>query len=519
MINGPSQRKLDKLLKYYHKGSLDDAEQLSINITKEFPNHQYAWKVLVSIYYETERLSEALIASKKTVTLDPKDYQSYFYLGNIFKKLGRNDEAKESYKKAVTINQYFEEGFINLGFISETTNNVGDAKKYYIKAINLNPNNANTHYNLGNVYRKLNNFLDAKKSYKRAVDLKSNHFKAHYSLGIILIALDNKGEAIEAFKESIKIRPDFANSYLNIGVIYQELGKLDEADKSLRKAISLNENLSDAYVNLGWVLKEKGDLYNALVYIKKGINLNQDMEMFFLKEGIIYHDLGDKKQALNSLEKASSIDPSSKIIEVVRNIFQKESDSIETKDSIRNSNITNFDNKFVTNKPVQESLIKYLYQIKYRELKIDKPINDARYGNGICSNNFELLDDSDHIIKSLKKDLVNVMETTLNSEISIFASFFNIFRGVSGTKIHNHINSFDQDKSLYLLEKKYSLVYYLEVGDQNCSEPGILKLYDPSENFLPSNGDIVIIPAKRNHSSLYNGDNDRVMVGVNFYTL
>ena len=70
-----------------------------------------------------------------------------------------------------------------------------------------------------------------------------------------------------------------------------------------------------------------------------------------------------------------------------------------------------------------------------------------------------------------------------------------------------------------LINKKYSLTYYLSVGDQNCSKPGILKLYDPDEEILPSEGTIVIFPADRNHSAAYGGKIDRVMIGVNFYSL
>jgi hypothetical protein len=62
-------------------------------------------------------------------------------------------------------------------------------------------------------------------------------------------------------------------------------------------------------------------------------------------------------------------------------------------------------------------------------------------------------------------------------------------------------------------------VYYLSEGDQNCSEPGILKLYDPSEDILPHQGMITIIPATRQHSAVYGGKKDRVMIGVNFYSL
>ena len=84
----------------------------------------------------------------------------------------------------------------------------------------------------------------------------------------------------------------------------------------------------------------------------------------------------------------------------------------------------------------------------------------------------------------------------------------------------NHINiSVPFDKSSGLEKQKYSLTYYLSVGDQNGKEPGILKLYEPDEKILPSDGTIVIIPSGRMHSAIYDGKKDRVMIGVNFYSL
>jgi hypothetical protein len=109
------------------------------------------------------------------------------------------------------------------------------------------------------------------------------------------------------------------------------------------------------------------------------------------------------------------------------------------------------------------------------------------------------------------------MSEAVKSDIFIIESFFNILRTGSGLTSHNHLNDFD--KSHDLIKKKYSLTYYLSIGDQKCSEPGILKLYDPNQEILPSEGTIVIFPADRNHSATYGGKTDRVMIGINFYSL
>ena len=109
------------------------------------------------------------------------------------------------------------------------------------------------------------------------------------------------------------------------------------------------------------------------------------------------------------------------------------------------------------------------------------------------------------------------MKEAVKSDIFIMESFFNIFQTGSGVIFHNHIINFDD--TFGLLDQKFSLTYYLDIGDQNCSEPGILKLRDPDKEILPSEGMIVIFPASRKHSAVYNGVKDRVMIGINFYSL
>ena len=109
------------------------------------------------------------------------------------------------------------------------------------------------------------------------------------------------------------------------------------------------------------------------------------------------------------------------------------------------------------------------------------------------------------------------MKEAVNSEIYIAESFLNILREDSGSFPHTHIMPFDKNNNL--IKKKFSLVYYVSVGDQKSSNPGIFKLENPIEEILPTDGTIIIIPADRIHSAVYNGKKDRLMIGINFYSL
>ena len=149
-----------------------------------------------------------------------------------------------------------------------------------------------------------------------------------------------------------------------------------------------------------------------------------------------------------------------------------------------------------------------------RDLNFTK---DARFGKGECSPNFLLFEEKHEIIEKVSSDLIRMIRHAVQSDVYVYDSFFNILRKGGGSLPHHHVKSID--KQMGLSRQKYSLVYYLLAGDQTCSEPGLLNLYAPNEDILPSKGMIVIMPAERKHSAVYSGEEDRIMIGVNFYSL
>ena len=99
----PSKQQLNSLLECYQAGRYKDAEKLSLSITQEFPEHQFAWKVLAVVLKLTGRINESLVASQKSVQLNPQDAEAHNNLGSILQELGKLDEAEASYRKAIGI--------------------------------------------------------------------------------------------------------------------------------------------------------------------------------------------------------------------------------------------------------------------------------------------------------------------------------------------------------------------------------------------------------------------------------
>ena len=365
-------------------------------------------------------------------------------------------------------------------------NKLEEAKTVFENILKIEPSHYKTHTNIGAILLKLEKFKEAMKSFEKAVELNPNFVIAHYNLGITQTKLNMMDEAEASYKKAIEFKIDYVEAYINLGSILLKMNKLTEAEKSFKNALEYQPQFAVAHYNLGCTQEKMNKFDDARSSYEKAIKFKSD-----------YYD------AHNNL-----------------NRMIKQNKFLLDLKKVREAKIINQDiqvglsaNPFLSKREVESELITEIYKINSIEIDNTK---DIRFGNGRFSD-YELFENNSSIIKRVEKELTQIITQAIKSNIFIIDSFFNILRTGSGLASHHHINNFDRKHNLG--NQKFSLTYYLTVGDQNCSDPGILKLYDPDEEILPSEGTIVIFPANRLHSASYGGKTDRVMIGVNFYSL
>jgi Flp pilus assembly protein TadD len=449
------------------------------------------------------------------------DSEAHYNLGVILKSLDRSNEAEASYKQAIKLKPDYAEAHSNLGNTLQELGRLDEAEKSFRQAIVLKPDFTEAHSNLAITLQELGRLDEAEKSFRQAIVLKPDFTEVHNNLGLTLQNLRRLDEAEKSFRQAIALKPDFAEAYSNLGITLKELGRLDEAEASYIQAIALKPNFAEAHSNLGLTLQQLGRLDEAEKSFRQVIALKPDNAQAYYNLGKTLYKVGYNDLASKSMQKANDIDPQFQEVRLLLNVMKLKNSREENETAIDDTSNTSAKTgltsiPLILNRVVEEELIANLYEMSSREL--DKT-RDARYGNGKCSQDFNLFHDSRSIIQNLAEDLTKIMMEAVKSEVYIYDSFFNILGAGGGTTPHKHLTDLDKDIWFNLGKKKYSLVYYLSVGDQNCSEPGILKLYEPREDILPCEGMITIIPANRMHSAVYGGKTDRVMIGVNFYSL
>jgi tetratricopeptide (TPR) repeat protein len=264
----PPQATLQKLLKQYQDGFFDEAVKLAISLTKQFPTHQFSWKVLGGALKHTGKIADALVASQKSVDLNTNDNEAYHSLGVILVDLGRFDEAAASYRKSITLKADNPEVHFDLGFLFEALGRVEEAQTSYERALVLRPDYGEARYQLAL-------FLFLKKDYKNAAQqfkLMNIHESSTYALRCSYL-LDEQS-----------VFYDRLDSLINQGKINPAIGSL-----ICRSEIRYGTNKPNPFCNdpLRYVfntnLNEGCDFENTFVEVAR--NILKDNSVSYKRQG------------------------------------------------------------------------------------------------------------------------------------------------------------------------------------------------------------------------------------------
>lgn len=410
--------------------------------------------------------------------------------------------------------------------------NFNEAIRVYEEILKKTPNLAEVQNNLGILLKSLNRLDEAEKIFTKTISLKPDFIHAHYHMGNTKYKLRKFDESEHCYKKAISLNSNFIEAYINLSRAQRELGKLNEAEENARFALNLSPDFYESNNQLGLILFDRGrlsdDLQNksleklneAKKIILKAINLKPDHPLSHLNYGLILQELGDLSGAKISLQKSLQLDSNSFLAQYNLDILLKQINllnemgiNLNLKENLNSNFKKRFSkNPFIAYRTPNKELINLLYKINSTEL--NKTKGGPLFGNGKTSD-YKIFDNDNSILNEVKKDIIQIIKEEIKSNVFIIDSFFNILAAGGGSVPHHHLNSFD--KTFNLEKQKYSLTYYLDVGDQNCKEPGYFEMNNPKEKVLPSNGMIMIIPASRKHSAVYEGKSDRLMIGINFY--
>ena len=150
------------------------------------PKNKDSWYYLGRAYYSRSLLRESRRAFLAVLDLDPRDARAENNLGLILESEAKPNEAMEAYRKAMEWQEgsahRSEQPYLNLGNLLLELDRAAEAVAPLEKAVELGPNNASCHLKLGTAYVRANRMPEAQRELEKAERLEPENAVIHYQL-------------------------------------------------------------------------------------------------------------------------------------------------------------------------------------------------------------------------------------------------------------------------------------------------------------------------------------------------
>ncbi len=262
---------------------------------------------------------EAIRCFKKAIEINPKAFDSYYYLGLAYARKGNLPEALNCFTKAIDINPKYVEAYRRRGEVQIALVNYNGAIENFDEVIRLDPKNPSSYLS-----RCTANFMD--RNYDQAIkdctksielnpDLTLLHL-AYFQRGEAYAQLNDYDQAMENYNKVLEILPNFAPAFLARGELFSKLGNYDQSLKDFNKGIELTPKDATAYTAIAMFFatcrdSKYRDGKKAVQYANEAVRLSQNIRTNVNLKAIVYDTLaasyaevGDFNQAVLMESKA-----------------------------------------------------------------------------------------------------------------------------------------------------------------------------------------------------------------------
>lgn len=465
----------EKLIEFFQNKKFEEAKIEAKKILARYADDEFVLRVLGACYVYLQDYLLAVEVFNQLSRLNPTNIEYIIAYANALLKINKEREALLVLENASKIDPNNTEILRILTRIYLDNRKLDLAEKSINTAINIEPNNSDNRLSYGVFLIRCDRLREAQLQLSKAIQLDDTNLLAKYNLGLAYKKQRNLSAAKEQHFAVLQQKNDFYHSLRELSDIFELLGDFERALEFGKEAYNLDRTNSDIQFQLAKLFYKTGKWCDALEAFKKVKTPHNQRTL----SQVFIDILGPSAASISEIEKNSPLV-----------------------------------NGTVTFKlPYSKQLTNYLYS--QHKIALSKT-SDPSFGNSTGSN-YDALEDPNPQTARMRRALIGAIERVFERKIHIIDSFFTIFRAGGGTRPHDHITDFDHSFGSELIDRKFSLVFYLKVGDQSSDEPGILKLYEPDFDYLPEEATCIIFKGNRPHSSLYSGTKDRVIIGLNFY--
>ena len=178
----PTKERLASAAQAFARGEIEEAEKISRQVLREYPDDVDGLRLLASIASKMEQRDDAIVLLERAVQIKPKF-------------AGAWADLAETYTEA---------------------ENFGKALDAVQRVIKLQPNLPFGHMIRGSILGKMDDHEGSIESYKSALEIEPQHIGSNMGLGNILKTVGKYDEAVASYKKCIEAQPMFSEAYWSL---------------------------------------------------------------------------------------------------------------------------------------------------------------------------------------------------------------------------------------------------------------------------------------------------------------
>jgi len=203
-------------LNYVLLGSYAEASKWLARSVEENPKDPQTWYYLGRSRYNENRFEEAIQAFLNCLDLEPRNVKAQGNLGLSYAGLNRIPEAQAAFLKAIDwqIQSPVKnaEPYIDLGDLLIQQNRLQEAVSYLQQAVQIAPRESRTREKLGSAFLILNDLSAAREQLEKAVELDPRNPSSHYLLGSVYRRQGQAEKAAAEFDRFQALKKEMGNS-------------------------------------------------------------------------------------------------------------------------------------------------------------------------------------------------------------------------------------------------------------------------------------------------------------------
>jgi tetratricopeptide (TPR) repeat protein len=308
---------------YYQAQRVRDAVTEAQSILGKDPDNLPARRLLARIYVRTlgdlsnmvgqrDTLAHAAEQYREIVRLDPKDTEAALWLARLYRLENEQDNAKAVLQALLEREPTNENGVEQLTQLLLDEGQSPEAIAALQGVLHRAPT-ARLWELLGDAYNQGHDLPKAEQAYRRAADGAPGDINHRKELAQTLLSEEKYPEALEQFQRLSQMDADDPDNYLRLAEIYRQLKQLDKAEQNvlLAKERAPN-NLEVAYYQAS-IYEDEGRLEDSIRVLSEAVTAvkteseftpsrRRALAILYQQLGQLYRETGNYTAAVNTFE-------------------------------------------------------------------------------------------------------------------------------------------------------------------------------------------------------------------------